>query len=944
MKRIAGLIGLAFLSITAYAVVASPEPFEFTQADGTTVIARLYGDEFHSYILSLDGELLEGSLTPSDEELVVQKRRMRRATQGPGNAIFPTTGSPRSLVLLVSFSDLPFGETHQDFQDLLTKSGYNHNGASGSCRDYYIASSDSIFQPLFDCYGPYTLEHTQEYYGGNSGTSNSVHAGDMIAEACQMAHADGVNFKDYDTNNDGLLDNVFVFYAGHNEAEGGGAQTIWPHQSNIAYKNVRLDGVLVNTYACTSEYKGASGKTRCGIGTFCHEFGHVIGLPDFYDTDYNYYSVGDWDIMCSGSYNNGGNTPPTFSAYERMYEGWLTPKQLELPGQYTLTASPFHKEAYLIAASTHNLSGQMPSPNEFFLLDPRSADDVWDKALPGHGLLVWHIDYSSSAWVNNTPNNGPTLMRMHLEEANGIGWKKRSNGEGGRSSDPYPGSSNVTSFTPVLHNGTRLAQPIFNIKENDPVISFTYISDSGSSLRATQEEIEITSTVSDSKQIVDWAPQTFELLGTGIAPDQPLTLTASTATFGLYAGEQAPDKSSNEWKRTIELNAQSDSTLQQRIWVCFRPTKQSCDITKGTLTVSSISATISLPLIGHAPRPTYVSTPVTLPVKDITPYSFIASWKSVEDAEFYYLTLYQLEEGTTEFKQDFENFTDLKKIHEQGWESNTTLTTTSTKAEGQRSLYFKNHGDQITSETYPASITQLSFWYSAFATTTDTIGVLEIEALEGDEWLLAEQLVVRNIDKRVTKTYEFTDEDDYRAFRLTWIDNGGTGMAFDAFVATASQKITYIHKGTNLAVAAFDGGETKSHIFTPLEPGSTYYYQVQCTDLDKGCEQHITELSPAVAVTTLNGEPIDSKKLTLAYDSINYNPATHAVYLINPRDGDQLLVYDTAGRLVQRINVSAGCMIYPLELSRFTRGEVYMIQHASDGKLKRKNKWVKVLF
>ena len=288
MKKIVILLCSCLLSLSAWAVMASPEPFEYTKADGTKVMARVYGDEFHSYIESLDGELLEGSKSVEMIEEANQVRRVRRVQQGAGVSAFPAFGSPRSLVLLVGFADLDFGEKQSDFQNLLTQSGYNHNGAVGSCRDYYIASSDSLFSPQFDCYGPYKLSRNMGYYGANEGKSNSAHAADMVAEACQMAHEAGVNFKDYDVNGDGILDNVFIFYAGHNEAEGGGAATIWPHQSNISYLNIRLDGVLLASYACTSEYKGNSGSTRCGVGTFCHEFGHVIGQPDFYDTDYNY--------------------------------------------------------------------------------------------------------------------------------------------------------------------------------------------------------------------------------------------------------------------------------------------------------------------------------------------------------------------------------------------------------------------------------------------------------------------------------------------------------------------------------------------------------------------------------------------------------------------------------------------------------------------------------
>ena len=245
MKKIIAVLCLGWFSLCAYAVVASPEPFEYTKADGTKVMARMHGDEFHSYITTLDGELLEGSIDAETVERAAQVRRIAHAPQAAGHSSYPTTGSPRSLVILVGFSDLAFGETLSDFQDLLTKSGYNHNGAVGSCRDYYIASSDSIFSPQFDCYGPYTLSHDMEYYGGNSGDNKNAHAAQMVSEACTMAHEAGVNFKDYDTNNDGLLDNVFIFYAGHNEAEGGGANTIWPHSSNISYLNTRLDGVLV---------------------------------------------------------------------------------------------------------------------------------------------------------------------------------------------------------------------------------------------------------------------------------------------------------------------------------------------------------------------------------------------------------------------------------------------------------------------------------------------------------------------------------------------------------------------------------------------------------------------------------------------------------------------------------------------------------------------------
>ena len=945
MKRyLLSLAAAIVCSVSVWAVIASPEPFEYTRPDGTKVMARIYGDEFHSYIESLDGELLYGSRDKEALEQASERRRAHRIQKLAGYTVFPTKGSPHSIVLLVGFSDKPFGESQQDFQDLLNKSGYDYNGANGSCRDYYIASSDSIFAPIFDCYGPYTLSRPLSYYGGDQGDKIDVNAPEMVAEACQLAHEAGVNFKDYDTNNDGLLDNVFIFCAGNNQAEGADASCIWPHQSDISHKNVRLDGVLVGSYACTPEYRGRDTKIRCGVGTFCHEFGHVIGQPDFYDTKYNYYSISDWDVMCSGSHNNDGNTPPTFSAYERMYEGWLIPKQLELPGRYSLSVVPFKTEAYLIAAEPHNLSGKNPNPSEFFLLENRNSNNVWDTYLPGHGMLVWHIDYSSTAWTSNSPNNGPTIMRYHLEEANGVGWKKRMNGEKGRASDPYPGTNEVTSFLPTLHNGTQLAQPIFNIEEVGGIVSFTYISDGGTLLRMSRDMIEVTTTLNDNNKIVSWEPQMFELLGTGLDPEQPITVKVNGSHFKIYAGEEPPTRTSSFWTTTLTLYANADSTLQQPIWVNFSPKEKSCTATSASILVSASNASLSLPLKGYSPRHTYVTTPEVMPTSEVTPYSFTMNWKAVEDAECYYFTLYQMSDGETTYVQDFENFDTYDKIHESGWQSNTNLTTTSDKKDGTRALYFKNYGDQITSETYPTPVTKMSFWYNAFISDIDTIGVLVIEMYDNEKWSLLENKVLTNKAKRETATYEFQEEDNIRAFRITWLDNGGSGIAFDAFTAVTSKNISYIHKGRDASYIPYEITPTYSYTFTSLDPSATYYYQIQCTDVGRGCEEHLTSLSEPVKITTIEGKPIDGKQLTMAIDSINYSPAQHAIYLLSPKTGDYLYFFDTGGHLVQKVALSNNVCIYPLDLKRFTRGEVYMVQHAVQGKLGRKNKWLKFVF
>jgi PKD repeat protein len=207
-----------------------------------------------------------------------------------------------------------------------------------------------------------------------------------------------------------------------------------------------------------------------GIGTFVHEFGHVIGMPDYYHTvDGNKAALEYWSTMDRGSYCNSGRTPPLFSAYDRFYLGWLTPEDLTATAtekmlyplaQVTTPPANTNQQAYLFAAGNHNLNGKAPNPNEFFILEYREKTG-WDAYLPSAGMLIWHIDYSAAAWqsgsVNNYSGNTQTAgshMRVYLEPTNGL-------------SQTTPGSSFTTgAFYPKLWNGTDIQRPITNITKN----------------------------------------------------------------------------------------------------------------------------------------------------------------------------------------------------------------------------------------------------------------------------------------------------------------------------------------------------------------------------------------------------------------------------------------------------------------------------------------------
>jgi len=195
-------------------------------------------------------------------------------------------GSKRFLVLLVQFNDLYFSVSNSNlaFTRMLNQEGYSENGGTGSVRDYYYENSSGAFAPEFDVIGPITLSKSVRYYGANKEDGGEMYerSQEMVIEAAQLARQQyGVNFSQYDNDGDGIVDNVFVFFAGHNEAEGGPDYTIWPHAWNVYYENVVYDGVRLSSYACASELRGHQGTTMAGIGTYCHEFGHVLGMPDF---------------------------------------------------------------------------------------------------------------------------------------------------------------------------------------------------------------------------------------------------------------------------------------------------------------------------------------------------------------------------------------------------------------------------------------------------------------------------------------------------------------------------------------------------------------------------------------------------------------------------------------------------------------------------------------
>ena len=934
MKRyLASLVAALICSASAFAVIATPEPIQVTQADGTTLTLKLVGDEFHSYYTRLDGTplRLNGEGMWVEDASVKQEpqsaRKMRKAMQQAMiSGTYPLTGSPKSLVILVNFTNLKFKLTRDAFERMLNVSGYKENGGVGSARDYFIASSDSVFSPIFDCYGPVTVSHDYAYYGSESGNSHDSYVSQMIVEACQLVAESGVDMSQYDTDNDGRIDNVFVYYAGHNQAEGGGANTIWPHRSVVSGQE-KAGGKIICDYACTSELRGSSGNSMCGIGTFCHEFGHVLGLPDYYDTQSSdTYTVGTWDIMCSGSYNGNGKTPPSYSAGERFQLGWLKPVQLNTAGSYTLEPLETSNFAYLIAKTGHNLSWSSANPREYWLLENRQRVG-WDapsSALPGVGMVIWHIEYNAGAWSNNTPNNSNPL-RYHLEEANG---RKGYSTAG----DTYPGSAKVKTFTPKLHNGEILEQPLLDIALDGKVISFTFKSTGENNFYVVPAELPVLqSTYLSNPKTEDTPAEQIIVVGAGLDPEKTVKISSNNS-FKISTD-------SVNWQTTIQASVQSDSTMEQPLFVRYAPGKQVCDIQQGRITISQGSISITYTIRGTSPRPVLINAPALSAVEELTPTTFKAIWEEEEDAEKYYVTLYHLEEGQESTMESFEGFDDEATVAESGWYTSFYRTTSKAKEEGAVSMWFKENYETLMTPLYPLPVVELSMWLSAPATTDSEVGFITLIGMSDAGTDTIDVIQITKNTKKNTYKKSFSESDGYRRFRLEYTSIGGEGVCLDAFTTTFNKRTVYTYKGREMTIDATESHQLYAY---DLIPNTTYYIQLQCSE-EKGCEEHMSVLSQAMPIFTKEGEAVDSKHLTYDVDSIVYNPAKRVIYIPQSLTDGCLNIYSPQGELVKSIPVAPSQNVVPLDDDYFRRGTMYMIKYMPNNKMGRKTPWIKII-
>ena len=558
MKKILATLALLLGALHILsAVPAYPGKIRMTQPDGSVITIRLHGDEWFHYATDESGQVVardaDGFYRPAPmptaaerEEAVRMRKAAQQMRQSMAKASSLSIGTHRIPVVLVNFSDKEFvtEDPNTAFSNMLNQEGYSANGGTGSVHDYYYENSHGAYDPVFEVFGPVTLSNTSAYFTDRASAA--------LKEACNLLNNE-IDFSQYDSDSDGSVDMILMYYAGYNQAEGGGEDTIWPHQG---YGSGYFDGKNISRYFCTSELRGNTGKRMCGIGTTSHEFGHSLGLPDFYDTDYEKNgqagALYTYSIMCSGSYNNNGCTPPYLNSEELRILGWMG-EQTPITEKGTLTIEPVQNfVAYRTEAS---------KDGEYFVYECRKQAG-WDRYIASGGLLVYHVDKSQNEvvitqtdwsgtdrdytytaydlWNNwtysnviNAKGSHPCFYLVPAASQQSLNYTGREN------NIPFPGTQNIKKYTPVDWEGEEGAYRFSEIAFDGEQVTMTVAYNSVPGIKGTVMNTSakpIRGAVVTLRSLTETSSAPASVMAVRRAQGQPL-MTVTTDVDGTFQFE-----------------------------------------------------------------------------------------------------------------------------------------------------------------------------------------------------------------------------------------------------------------------------------------------------------------------------------------------------------------------------------------------------------------------
>lgn len=842
-RKLTGASLLLLSALPAAAVPAYPGLISVRQSDGSTLTIRRAGDEYHNMAYSTDGyallynratrnyeyarldgsDIVTSGIVAADESMrdadarhflsgidreaidrqfgkdwgVARAKASDRDSEGcrPGqdrvvriNYNVPTTGDRDVLVILVEFADKKFdecagmGDPREYYDRFFHEEGFSDNGCHGSAYDYYYKGSLGKYRPDFHVLGPIQVSGGYADYAGDGGSAATYR---MIQEVVPLADSMyDIDFRQFDTDGDGLIDNVYCLYAGYGQADSPVSDSIWPHSFKLSaiHAEFEVDGVTVDRYTVSQQVNGVS-NLSVGIGTFVHEFGHVLGLADHYNNSSPMgnppNNVGNWDVMSSGSYNNDQNCPAPFSAFERYSLGWCEPTHLD-PG-----------EARKISISPYMDSGECfridvrPDDREYFLIENRQQTD-WDSYLPGHGILVWHIEEDQYKWDVNKPNYDQNHQCVDIVEAGKLLTST------GHDSDAFPGTRDVRNYSFLNWNNSK-AFGFEWVEEQEDGHCWFLLSDTD--YRLSTPEVS-SKDIMGTSAVVAWK-------GDPIADSYEISLlkdgTEVYYTTAEESGEVRVDGLEPETEYEVTVSSRLNSLRSE----------------------TAVASFVTLA------RQIEEYTPVAYPAREITGTEFLARWREIPVATGYEISLYgRTHDAEGELTHGFDDFTTTNPGLPEGWEITPKQGRMETEyGQASPSVRLRDEDARLLVAVPGEKIDSISFWFSTSKAGVDLV----VEKAAGEEW----SEVWRYVPDRKREMVETIDVCEADSVRLVVKrEEGVTGgyICLDDirlyYIHDQMSPVRYVSVGPEVA-DQFCGGEICSFLIGELDPAEKYAFAVR---------------------------------------------------------------------------------------------------------------------